>query len=55
VNDSLPQARLGFQRRRYLELGDTSPAPQLGTASHQSAIGSGVHQHFFTGATTRCK
>jgi hypothetical protein len=29
----------------------TSPAPQLGAKSHQSAIGTGIHQHFFSGAT----
>lgn len=29
----------------------TSPSPESGTLSHQSAIASGVHQHFFTGAS----
>ncbi|HWD91980.1 MAG TPA: glycoside hydrolase family 9 protein [Verrucomicrobiae bacterium] len=28
-----------------------SPSPELGTKAHQSAIASGLHQHFFNGAT----
>jgi hypothetical protein len=53
VNDSLPAGAIGDSGG-----GDTwawvtaNPAPQLGTKSHQSAIGTGVHQHYFTGATT---
>ena len=53
VNDSLPAGAIGDSGG-----GDTwswvtsNPSPQLGTKSHQSAIASGVHQHFFTGATT---
>lgn len=30
----------------------SNPTPELGKQAHQSAIGSGVHQHFFSGATT---
>ncbi len=29
----------------------SNPAPQLGAKAHQSAIGTGIHQHFFSGAT----
>ncbi|HEY2082923.1 MAG TPA: fibronectin type III domain-containing protein, partial [Verrucomicrobiae bacterium] len=29
-----------------------NPSPELGAKSHQSAIATGVHQQFFTGATT---
>ena len=53
VNDSLPAGAVGDDSG-----GDTwnwvtsNPTPQLGAQSHQSAIASGIHQHFFTGATT---
>ena len=30
----------------------SSPTPELGSLSHQSAVALGLHQHFFTGATT---
>ena len=29
-----------------------NPSPQFGVRSHQSAIATGIHQHFFSGATT---
>jgi phosphatidylethanolamine-binding protein (PEBP) family uncharacterized protein len=53
VNDSLPAGAIADYGG-----GDTwdwitnNPTPELGATAHESAISSGIHQHFFSGATT---
>jgi hypothetical protein len=54
VEDALPAGAQGAA-----EGGDTwlwissNPAPASGTKAHQSALAAGLHQHFFTGATSK--
>src|SRR6185312_4913092 len=52
INDALPAGAIpdvgGGDSWSWVT---SNPNPQLGAQAHQSAIGSGVHQHFFTGAT----
>jgi hypothetical protein len=53
VDDSLPAGAMADYGG-----GDTwnwvtaNPAPQLGAKAHQSGIATGIHQHFFSGAST---
>ncbi len=53
VDDAIPAGALGDSGG-----GDTwnwiasNPSPQLSSLSHQSGISLGLHQHYFTGATT---
>ncbi len=53
INDALPAGALadsgGGDSWNWIT---SNPTPELGTKAHQSAIGNGVHQDFFTGATT---
>jgi hypothetical protein len=52
VDDALP-AGAGTNGSEPFTWITGNPAPFSGTRAHQSVIASGVHQHYFTGATTR--
>jgi hypothetical protein len=52
VEDSLPQGAIpGAEGGDGWTWRGSSPNPYSGTAYHQSNLATGVHQHFFTGAT----
>jgi hypothetical protein len=52
-DDSVPQGATTHSDSDGWYWIDANPAPVLGNKSHQSKTGSGVHQHFFDGATDK--
>ena len=53
IDDAVPTgARLGTGGADVWNWSATSPAPYSGSRTHQSTVASGLHQHYFFGATT---
>jgi hypothetical protein len=52
MEDALP-ARAGTGGNEPFTWVTSSPAPYSGSKAHRSTLASGVHQHYFTGATTK--
>jgi hypothetical protein len=51
MDDALPAGAVGYNGGEDWTWVGPSPSPQSGTVSHQSNVASGVHQHFFHGAS----
>jgi PKD repeat protein len=49
VEDALPAGAVAGGSEPFTWI-TSNPAPYSGTKAHQSTIGSGIHQHYFTGA-----
>ena len=52
VDDALPAGAMSSADGETWNWITSNPSPESGSRSHQSAVLSGLHQHFFTSATT---
>ena len=52
VDDAVPSGATATGNGEGWNWISSNPAPYFGTLAHQSALAAGMHQHYFTGATT---